>query len=279
MTAKTVIVTGGFNGIGLVISQTLLARQFRVVIADIAVPNDINENLQSTNTTTPFINPFANLFDPSMYLLIHCDVSNEQDVKNLMEKTIHKFSRLDAIVNNAAVSHPHYHGKDITELSLEEWNRVVSINLTSVFLTTKYGVPYLKQSRGCIINISSTRALQSEANTEIYSATKGGVLSLTHSLAISLGPEINVNCISPGWIDVQSHQVGKERQYELREGDHKQHPVGRVGRPEDVAKLCLFLIEDGCQDGSGFITGQNFVIDGGMTKKMIYNGEPWWKEE
>lgn len=185
-----------FAGIGLVISQTLISKQFRVVVADIAIPPTTSE--QNNESATPFINPFEK-FDPSMYLLIHCDVSKEDDVKNLIEKTIEKFSHLDAIVNNAAVSHPHYHAKDITGLSLEEWNRVVGINLTSIFLTTKYGVPYLKQSQGCIVNISSTRALQSEANTEIYSATKGGVLSLTHSLAISLGPEINVNCISPGW--------------------------------------------------------------------------------
>jgi NAD(P)-dependent dehydrogenase (short-subunit alcohol dehydrogenase family) len=152
-------------------------------------------------------------------------------------------------------------------LSLEEWNRVIGTNLTGSFLTAKFAAPHLKQSKGSIINISSTRALQSEANTEAYSASKGGVLALTHSLAVSLGPEIKVNSISPGWIDVSGvKKKSKSKQIELTEADHLQHPAGRVGKAEDIANMVLFLLNP----ANDFITGQNFVIDGGMTKKMIY---------
>ncbi len=121
----------------------------------------------------------------------------------------------------------------------------------------KHAVPHLRRARGAIVNIASTRALQSEPDTEAYAASKGGLVALTHCLAISLGPEIRVNCVSPGWI---SHVPLRKRK------DHAQHPVGRVGRAADVAALVAYLLSD----AAGFVTGQNFVIDGGMTRKMIY---------
>jgi len=118
-----------------------------------------------------------------------------------------------------------------------------------------------------VVNIASTRALQSEPHTEAYAASKGGLVALTHALAVSLGPAVRVNCISPGWIDTSAWQPrGQERTSALRPEDHAQHPAGRVGRPEDVAILCAYLVSD----AAGFVTGQNFVIDGGMTRKMIY---------
>ncbi|KAL9656218.1 hypothetical protein ABK040_007834 [Willaertia magna] len=263
----TVVITGALNGIGRVVSKTLLSNGMNVTIADIAIPTDLS---------TLSENPFED-FNENQYRLVHCDVSKEKDVQDMIETTVNSFGHLHAVVNNAAFSNPYHSGKDITELSLEEWNKVVSVNLTSIFLTTKYAVPHLRKSKGCIINIASTRALQSEPNSEIYAATKGGVVSLTHSLAISLGPEINVNSVAPGWIDVRREQLNlKGPVSELRDIDREQHPVGRVGTGEDISKFILYLINDGCQENGGFITGQNFVIDGGMTKKMIYEkGAPW----
>jgi NAD(P)-dependent dehydrogenase (short-subunit alcohol dehydrogenase family) len=120
----------------------------------------------------------------------------------------------------------------------------------------KHCAPHLRAARGAIVNIASTRALQSEPQTEAYAAAKGGLVALTHALAMSLGPRVRVNCISPGWI---AHQP-------VRKKDHAQHPVGRVGRDEDVAQMIAYLLSD----AAGFVTGQNFVIDGGMTRKMIY---------
>jgi NAD(P)-dependent dehydrogenase (short-subunit alcohol dehydrogenase family) len=141
------------------------------------------------------------------------------------------------------------------------------VNLTSHFLCSQLFAPALMQTKGCIINIASTRALMSEPNTEPYSASKGGILALTHSLAVTLGPRgVRVNCVSPGWIDTSAWQV-KPTPSGLRRRDHRQHPAGRVGRPEDVAAACLFLADPGA---SGFLTGANLVVDGGMTRKMIY---------
>jgi len=115
--------------------------------------------------------------------------------------------------------------------------------------------------------MASTRAIQSEPHTEAYAASKGGVVAFSHALAISLGPDIRVNCISPGWIATGEWQAPSRRHDDaLSEADHSQHPVGRVGRPEDVAGLVDYLISD----AAGFISGQNFIVDGGMTRKMIY---------
>ena len=158
------------------------------------------------------------------------------------------------MINNAGIADPS--GTPVEKLALKDWNRKIAVNLTGVFLMTKHCTPHLRRARGAIVNIASTRALQSEPHTEAYAAAKGGVVALTHALAMSLGPRIRVNCISPGWI----------AKTKLSKRDHAQHPVGRAGRPEDIGALIAYLISD----EAGFVTGQNFVVDGGMTRKMIY---------
>ena len=167
---------------------------------------------------------------------------------------VKQFGRLDALVNNAGLTWPD--DGPLEKLALKDWNRRIGVNLTGAFLMAKHCIPQLRQHRGAIVNIASTRALQSEPDTEAYSASKGGLVAFTHALANSLGPAVRVNCISPGWI---SHKPASRK-------DHAQHPVGRVGQSEDVAELVAYLLSD----AAGFVTGQNFVIDGGMTKKMIY---------
>ena len=182
-----------------------------------------------------------------------------------MKATLARFQHLDALINNAALADPV--SGPVEELSLAAWNRRLGTNLTGAFLGAKPAVPALRRSHGAIVNIASTRALQSEPHTEAYAASKGGLVALTHALAVSLGPAVRVNCISPGWIAVSDWQRSdRRRPPELSAADHAQHPAGRVGRPEDVAEMVAYLIGP----RAGCVTGQNFVIDGGMTRKMIY---------
>lgn len=241
---KTYIVTGASSGIGHQITLDLLKAGSQVGVIDVkSLPDDL-KSAESEGR-----------------LIFHDgDCSNESDVKALVRKVRERWQRLDGLVNNAGFMIR----KPIKDLSLEEWQKVLGTNLTSVFLFARETQTLLSKHKGSIINICSTRATQSEANTESYSATKGAILALTHSLAISLGPDIRVNCISPGWIDVRS-EVEKKKE-PLKRSDHEQHPVGRVGQPGDISSFVQFLFGD----HSGFITGQEFVIDGGMSKKMIY---------
>jgi NAD(P)-dependent dehydrogenase (short-subunit alcohol dehydrogenase family) len=186
------------------------------------------------------------------YTFFKCDLADEVQVKAAFSK----MPRIDVLVNNAAKADPK--NKKIHLVSLKEWNKFIGNNLTSVFLCTKYAAMKLKKSQGSIINMSSTRHLMSELDTELYTTAKGGIDGLTKALSISLGPEIRVNSISPGWIHDPKEVLPKP--------EHEQHPVGRVGEPRDIAQMVIYL----SSEAAGFITGQDFVIDGGMTKKMIY---------
>ncbi len=137
---------------------------------------------------------------------------------------------------------------------------MLATNLTATFLLAKAAAEGLAQARGAMVTIASTRAHMSEPGTLAYSASKGGLVALTHALAITLAPNVRVNCISPGWIDTGKHGP-------LRPGDHAQHPAGRVGRPEDVAAAVAYLLAP----EASFITGAELIVDGGMTRKMIYS--------
>ncbi|BAZ09449.1 short-chain dehydrogenase/reductase SDR [Calothrix sp. NIES-4071] len=250
--SQTIIVTGGAQGIGKCTSQHLLKNGYNVVIADVDV-EAVKECLQEFNE-----------FQERL-LVIETDTSQEESVKKCVKDTINKFQHIYGLVNNAAISNPN--NAPVEDLLLEDWHKVIETNLTGYFLMAKYTVPHLRQSKGTIINIASTRALQSEPHTEAYVASKGGVVALTHALAISLGSDIRVNCISPGWIDVtQWRKLSLKKESDVRDIDNQQHPSGRVGKPEDIASMIEYLISD----AASFITGQNFIVDGGMTKKMIY---------
>jgi NAD(P)-dependent dehydrogenase (short-subunit alcohol dehydrogenase family) len=241
MTKKAALITGGAQGIGKATAQALAFRGYDVAVADVD----------------------AEAGRESEFPFIRCDVSKEASVEACVRAAVRRFGRLDALVNNAGLANPA--DPPVDKLPLADWNRRIGVNLTGAFLMSKHCVPHLRKSGGAIVNIASTRALQSEPNTEAYAASKGGLVALTHALAISLGPQVRVNCVSPGWIDVSAWKK-RGRRARLSRRDHAQHPVGRVGRPEDIGELVAFLLSD----AAGFITGQNFVCDGGMTKKMIY---------
>lgn len=249
MSSRTAIITGGAQGIGKATACRLLDDGISVVIADI----DADAGSQAVE-------------DLASHGTVHCfeaDVAQEPMVVDLVQWTAKALGGIDILVNNAAASC----GKPISDLAREEWDRVLAVALTGPMLCAKHCAPYLKRRGGAIVNIASTRAFMSEPNTEAYSAAKGGLVALTHSLAVSLGPEVRVNCISPGWIDTRDWRTeGAALPEQLTHEDHAQHPAGRVGRPEDIAALVSFL----ASDQSGFMTGANIIVDGGMTRKMIY---------
>ena len=229
--SKVAIVTGAAHGIGQAIARRLAGEGWRVVGAD-RRPVEAIAGVRG----------------------VVADVGEEAAVRALVEEVGVREGRLDAIVSNAG----RMVRKPLAELTLAEWSGVLATNLTALFLLARAGEAMLRAAKGGIVAIASTRAHMSEKDTESYSASKGGLVALTHALAISLGPDVRVNCISPGWIDVAGEA--------LSEADAAQHPVGRVGRPEDVAALAAFLLGP----ESAFVTGAEFVVDGGMTRKMIY---------
>lgn len=238
--AKVAVVTGAEKGIGLGVAERLLRDGWQVVAA--GIDSEAGEQFEREHDKAVFLT---------------CDVSSEASVAGAMNEVLERFGRIDGLVLNAGIASPRR--TPVASLSLEDWNQVLGVNLTGSFLCVKHAHEALRESEGSIVAIASTRAFMSEPDTFAYSASKGGLVALTHSLAISLGPQIRANSISPGWI-----HTGQSS--ELSERDHSQHPVGRVGQPADIAGLVAYLLGP----DSRFVTGQDFVVDGGMTKKMIY---------
>lgn len=247
MKGKIALVTGSGQGIGKAIAQTFAKAGAKVVLAEL--------DEEAGRKTEKQLARFGKV------RFVPCNAGDEESVQTCIEAAIRTFKRLDFVINNAGIGI----WKPVEQLSLDEWRRVIDTNLTSVFLFAKHAARHLRKANGAMVNIASTRAFMSEPNTESYSASKGGVVSLTHSLAISLGPAIRVNCISPGWIDVSAWKK-TPRKSDVRKVDRDFHPAGRVGKPEDIAAMALFL----CSKQAEFITGINVTIDGGVTKKMIY---------
>jgi NAD(P)-dependent dehydrogenase (short-subunit alcohol dehydrogenase family) len=246
---KTAVITGGAQGIGRIMADTLLQEGWNVAVWD--------------NDEVALEQEEKRLKGEKNRICLNCNVACAGSVNISLQDTLKKFGRIDLLVNNAAI----HANKPISQLEISEFRRVIDVNLTGSFICAKTCEEELRKTKGSIINICSTRAFQSEANTEAYSASKGGIFALTHSLAVSLGPEIRVNCISPGWIDVSAVRKSQTAKQEpLSEADHKQHPAGRVGVAEDIARMVLFL----ANEENSFITAQNFIVDGGMTRKMIY---------
>lgn len=207
-----------------------------------------------------FINEGARVYDIDMDegAFYKGDIASKDVLECFVQEIIKNEKKIDIIINNALPIM-----KGIDECSYEDFEYALKVGTTAPFYLTKLLKDYFND-KASIINISSTRDSMSQAQSESYSAAKGGISALTHALSISLAGKARVNAISPGWIDTDFKEyIGS---------DAYQHPVHRVGNPKDISNMVLYLTSS----KAGFITGQNIVVDGGMTKRMIYNGDEGW---
>ena len=240
---KRVFVTGGAEGIGRAIVEAFCKDGHQVAFCDI---NAVSGQQTARDTGAIFHS---------------VDVSDKEALESCMQQILDEWKDIDILINNVGISK----FSSITETSVKDFDKILSVNLRPVFITSRLLAIHRKTQSdsnpyGRIINICSTRYLMSEPGSEGYAASKGGIYSLTHALALSLSEwNITVNSIAPGWIQTQNYD-------QLQPKAHSQHPSRRVGKPEDIARMCLFL----CRDENDFINGENITIDGGMTKKMIY---------
>lgn len=240
---RRVFVTGAGHGIGRAIVEAFAAEGDRVAFCDIDTKR--GEEVSAACGARFFA----------------LDVCDTRALERAIDTLFEEWGDLDIVINNVGISE----FESITKTTVEHFERVLNTNLRTAFITSRLMAIHRERigaenPYGRIINMCSTRYLQSEAGSEAYAASKGGLWSLTHALAISLAPyHITVNCIAPGWISVNENE-------QLRPEDHAFHPSGRVGQAEDIARTCLFL----CEQKSNFINGQCITVDGGVTRKMIY---------
>ena len=234
---KRVLITGGASGIGKHLVNGYAKQGYEVFAID-KLPASFSLN---------------NIH------FFQVDLQDETQIYNCFHIIREQYGEIHILINNGAISKFH---KSIFELTSKEFDQVIQTNLRGSFLCCKEFISqHSVGSYGRIINIASTRFHQNEAGWEAYGASKGGLVSLTNSLCVSLSNTgITVNAISPGWIEVNEYD-------ELSENDHKQHPSGRVGKPKDILNACLFLSDP----SNDFVNGINLIVDGGMTKKMIYS--------
>ncbi|TFE03678.1 SDR family NAD(P)-dependent oxidoreductase [Jeotgalibacillus sp. R-1-5s-1] len=238
---RVVVVTGAASGIGLSVARAFAGKKMKVYMLDV---NEEKLRIEKKRLLEDGLDVITEVLD----------VSKHEEIERLFSKIHEKEDSIDVLINNAGLSE----FKSIWEVTVEDWEKVIHTNLSSVFFCSREAAR--RMNGGAIINICSTRAFMSEPDTEAYAASKGGIHALTHSLAVTLSERnITVNAISPGWIATEDYD-------QLRDIDHSQHLSNRVGKPEDIARACLFLSDP----ENNFINGENLIIDGGMTRKMIY---------
>ena len=250
---QTIVITGGAAGIGRGTMLHFHGLGWRVCALD----RD-EEALAELRT----------MFPATECRALRCDVGVESEVKDAFDEVEGWLgdAPLTCLVNNAGIADP-YCGP-LEDVSLADWNRWMDASLTAAFLCSRAALPLLRRADAAsIVNISSTRSLMSEPESFAYAASKGGIDALTHAMAVSLGPKIRVNAILPGWIETGPWQKAADRaQPDHSESAKSQHPAGRIGTVEDIAEAVEYLVN------AGFVTGTRMVVDGGMTRKMIYHG-------
>ena len=247
--SKHVVITGGAKGIGRCIAETFLREDAFVTIIDI--DESAGQQLQERHDKLRFY---------------HGDIAEKATLESFVE---FMDIPVNYLVNNACTTRDGI----LSGCSYEDFEYVQRVGVTApYYLTSLLIQKKLLDSNASIVNISSTRAFQSQLDTESYTAAKGGISALTHAFAISLAGKARVNSISPGWIETSFYHEGEELE-EHSQQDKEQHPAGRVGTPEDIAKMVLFL----CSDKASFITGENITIDGGMSRLMVYHDDCGWK--
>jgi NAD(P)-dependent dehydrogenase (short-subunit alcohol dehydrogenase family) len=249
---KVLAVTGGAQGIGRAVALCFARAGYAVSIAD---PDDAAGHEAAGLVRA--------LGVPALFAPV--DVADAAAVEAWVAETEVALGCPDVLVHNAGISR----NRPFLDLAVADFDRVIAVNLRGAFVCAQAVARRMaaRGQGGAIVNVASTRAFMSEPDTEAYTASKGGIVALTHGMAMSLAPHrIRVNSVSPGWIETRDWQYSaRARQPVHSARDREQHPVGRVGRPDDIAEACLFLAGQ-----AGFVTGQNLTVDGGMTVKMIY---------
>jgi NAD(P)-dependent dehydrogenase (short-subunit alcohol dehydrogenase family) len=251
---KVCVITGAANGIGLCIINEFAKRGTKVAFIDRDKPAG-DKALGGI------------MASGGEGLFICGDIAEKDVLENFARQVIDTFGRVDYLINNACLSRKGI----LSGCDYDDFNYVLKVGVTAPYMLAKLFRDHFNPG-GAIVNISSTRRLMSQQDTESYTAAKGGISALTHALAVSLAEKVRVNSISPGWIDVSAND---DPDFECKHSlaDKLQHPARRVGRPMDIAQAVMFL----CDEENSFITGQNITVDGGMTKLMIYSGDDGWE--
>lgn len=251
--SKICVVTGGAAGIGRCIVEMFAEAGYTVYFID-KTPEMVQVVEEKMSERSLSVTGFVG------------DIAEEETLRDFVDFVLSLENQIDCLVNNACLTN----GGILSNCSYEDFLYVQRVGVAAPYFLSLLFKDYFSGA-GSIVNISSTRAFQSQANTESYTAAKGGITALTHALAVSLSGIARVNSIAPGWIDTGSYHVD-DYVPSYTEGDVMQHPSQRVGEPADIARAVLFL----CDERNSFINGENITIDGGMSKLMIYHNDYGW---